>query len=84
MELPEGDSRSLLGSDNRLNAFSLIASASSLGVLLNLAVLRHTQMAAVARRSDYYRLGLIRQLHPFLFKKDLASVIHIGVTSQLD
>lgn len=51
--------------------------------LLGPDLLLESQVAAVAR-SSYFPLWLVRQLHPCLGKKDLASVTHALVTSQLN
>lgn len=55
---------------------------SSQGVLLALTLLLDKQIAAVAR-GLFYQLQLVCQLHPFLEKKDQASVTLAVVTSRL-
>ncbi|KAF7253219.1 hypothetical protein EYD10_00056 [Varanus komodoensis] len=55
----------------------------SLGVLLDPEMSLESQVAAVAR-SAFLQLRLIHQLHPYLDKHCLATVIHALVTSWLD
>ena len=55
----------------------------NLGVLLEPSLSLEAQMASVAR-SAFYQLQLVAQLHPYLDRDNLASVVHALVTSKLD
>ncbi|XP_053153318.1 uncharacterized protein LOC128345436 [Hemicordylus capensis] len=55
----------------------------SLGVLLDPDLTMVFQVEAMARNA-FYQLRLIRQLHPFLEKNNIKTVVHQLVTSRLD
>ncbi|XP_061441792.1 uncharacterized protein LOC133364873 [Rhineura floridana] len=55
----------------------------SLGVFLDSSLSLEAQVASVVRNA-FYQLRLVAQLHPYLSKEDLTSVVHALVTSCLD
>uniref|UniRef100_A0A803TYG3 Reverse transcriptase domain-containing protein n=1 Tax=Anolis carolinensis TaxID=28377 RepID=A0A803TYG3_ANOCA len=59
------------------------AQVRSLGMILDSSLSLEPQVSAVARGA-FAQLKLVRQLHPYLGKPDLATVVHALVTSHLD
>uniref|UniRef100_A0A803TWJ5 Reverse transcriptase domain-containing protein n=1 Tax=Anolis carolinensis TaxID=28377 RepID=A0A803TWJ5_ANOCA len=55
----------------------------SLGVLLDSSLSLEPQVSVMAREA-FAELRLVHQLHPYLRKSDLATVVHVLVTSRLD
>ena len=55
----------------------------SLGVTLDASHSMETQISKVAHQA-FYHLCQVKQLAPYLFQDDLATVIHATVTSRLD
>ncbi|XP_061487325.1 prostacyclin synthase isoform X3 [Rhineura floridana] len=64
-------------------ALPLNAQIRSLGVLLDPSLSLEAQIASVARGA-FYQLRLVAQLRPYLDRENLASVVHVLVTSKLD
>ncbi|XP_061465627.1 uncharacterized protein LOC133376825 [Rhineura floridana] len=64
-------------------ALPLNAQIRSLGVLLDPSLSLEAQIASVAQGA-FYQLRLVAQLHPYLDRENLASVVHVLVTSKLD
>lgn len=58
-------------------ALTLKSSVHTLGLLLDVQVV-------AMDRSAYYQLRLIYQLHPFRYKKNLANITYVLITSRLD
>uniref|UniRef100_A0A803T4Q0 Reverse transcriptase domain-containing protein n=1 Tax=Anolis carolinensis TaxID=28377 RepID=A0A803T4Q0_ANOCA len=64
-------------------ALPLKTQVRSLGVFLDSSLSLEPQVSAVARGA-FTQLRLVRQLHSFLGRSDLATVVHALVTSRLD
>ena len=64
-------------------ALPLKEQVRSLGVLLEPSLSLEAQVASVAWNA-FYQLRLVVQLHPYLDRDSLASVVHALVTSKLD
>ena len=64
-------------------ALPLKEQVHSLGVLLDPSLSLEAQVTSVAQ-NNHYQLWLVHQLHPFLDRDSLPTVIHALVTSRLD